>query len=129
MSSAAQNGSSKAGEFRRSAERGFPEALSITPIRVLVVDDLSTNQKVLRHVVEKCGPVRVETCGSGEEATRLCRERPFDLVLMDLHMPEMTGFEAGAEILAARNGPFTPGGCPDGRRDPAGLREDGGDRI
>ncbi len=106
MKNPAANGSSAVGEFGRSAARTGSAALSSGPINVLVVDDLATNQKVLRHVVEKCGSVRVETCGSGGEAVRLCRERAFDLVLMDLHMPEMTGFEAGAEILTARTGPL-----------------------
>ena len=106
MSGPVINGYSQAGDVRRPAERVRAEALSSDPVDVLVVDDLATNRKVLRHVVEKCGSVRVETCGSGGEAVRLCRERNFDLVLMDLHMPGMTGFEAGAEIVAARDGPL-----------------------
>lgn len=72
-------------------------------IRVLVVDDLPTNQKILRHIIEKFGAA-VDTCESGEEAVRLCAENDYELVLMDLHMPSMSGFEAGERILRDRKG-------------------------
>ncbi|MFP4352342.1 MAG: response regulator [Puniceicoccaceae bacterium] len=106
MSRPSINGFPKTEGTRSPAEGACPDVLSADSVDVLVVDDLPTNQKVLRHVVEKCPPVRVRTCGSGVEAIRLCRERKFELVLIDLHMPDMTGFEAGAAILAEREGPF-----------------------
>lgn len=75
------------------------------PLKVLVVDDLPTNRKVLKHLVEKCG-VAADVCGSGEEAIRLCGDGAdgYHLVLMDLHMPGMSGFEAGEEIVRRRAG-------------------------
>ena len=67
-------------------------------IRVLLAEDSRINQKVVRELLERAG-VEVIVAGHGGEALeRLEREGPFDLVLMDLQMPELDGFEAAALI-------------------------------
>jgi signal transduction histidine kinase/DNA-binding response OmpR family regulator len=80
-----------------------PAAPSITPtraaqrLRVLVAEDNPVNQKLAQHLLERRGhtPILVS---NGREAVELTARDRFDLVLMDLQMPEMDGFEATAAI-------------------------------
>jgi signal transduction histidine kinase/DNA-binding response OmpR family regulator len=80
-----------------------PAAPSITPtraahrLRVLVAEDNPVNQKLAQHLLERRGhtPILV---ANGREAVELTERDRFDLVLMDLQMPEMDGFEATAAI-------------------------------
>jgi CheY-like chemotaxis protein/HPt (histidine-containing phosphotransfer) domain-containing protein len=61
--------------------------------RILLVDDNATNRKVASQILLKAGCV-VETATSGQEAIdRLSADSAFDLVLMDIQMPEMDGME------------------------------------
>jgi class 3 adenylate cyclase len=67
------------------------------PPRILVVDDTPHNRKLLADVLEVKG-YAVSTAATGAEAlARLARERP-DLVLLDVVMPEMSGYEVCEEI-------------------------------
>ncbi len=60
--------------------------------RVLVVEDNSVNRKLARCMLEKLGCI-VFTAESGAEALELAAQLPFDLVLMDWHMPKLDGLE------------------------------------
>jgi CheY-like chemotaxis protein len=66
-------------------------------LRVLVADDNAVNQKLARRVLEKRRCL-VETVNSGVGVLRALESHTFDLVLMDIQMPEMDGFEATAAI-------------------------------
>lgn len=61
-------------------------------LNVLIVDDLETNRTVLRHLLEALACNSVEA-GSGIEALSLLHSEYFDMVLLDIHMPEVSGFE------------------------------------
>ncbi len=61
--------------------------------RVLVAEDNLINQKVVREFLNLSGII-VEIADNGKEALELLQKSPFDAVLMDIHMPEMDGFEA-----------------------------------
>lgn len=65
--------------------------------RILVAEDSPTNQLVAKAYLEREG-YRVEIAGNGREAVEACRNRPFDLVLMDVSMPDMDGIEAARLI-------------------------------
>ena len=61
-------------------------------LRILVVDDEKDYCEVLKMILENNGYV-VETCFNGKEALDILEERSFDVVVSDLSMPVMDGFE------------------------------------
>ena len=72
-------------------------AKSPKPLRILVADDNLVNRKVAAAVLEKQG-MAVTIARNGREAVDATAGQRFDLVLMDVQMPEMDGFEATAAI-------------------------------
>ncbi len=65
--------------------------------RVLVVDDNSVNRKILARQLELAG-TSADMAAGGEEALALWRSRRYDLMLADLQMPDMDGFELARRI-------------------------------
>ena len=70
---------------------------------MLIAEDNFPNQKVAVLLLKKLG-VRMDLAENGSVALEHMMARPYDLVLMDCHMPEMNGYEAAAEIRR-REGP------------------------
>jgi two-component system, sensor histidine kinase and response regulator len=65
--------------------------------RILLVDDEPINQKVGVAILKKFG-IDSAVANNGREAVRMNEESHYDLILMDIQMPEMSGFEATEEI-------------------------------
>jgi two-component system sensor histidine kinase/response regulator len=65
--------------------------------RVLIVDDNAVNQRVAARMVERLGG-RADVAADGLEALDALHRIPYDIVLMDCHMPEMDGFDATREL-------------------------------
>ncbi len=61
--------------------------------RVLIVEDNMTNQMIAKELLWPIG-LTVEQAYNGEQAVEMITHGVYDLVLMDLHMPIMNGFEA-----------------------------------
>ena len=74
----------------------------IRPLRILVVDDAPQNIDLLVNVLAK-GRHEVASAANGRAGVDLYCAQPFDLVLMDVHMPVMDGFEAAREIRHIEN--------------------------
>ncbi len=82
-------------EDQASDQPTKPEAISQSakPLDILLAEDNAVNQIVVVRMLEKQGH-RVCVASNGKDAVATCYSRPFDLILMDVQMPEMNGFEA-----------------------------------
>ena len=68
-----------------------------SPLRVLLAEDNVVNQRVGRRLIEKFGH-SVVVAGDGRQAVRALDEQDFDVIFMDVQMPELDGLEATAAI-------------------------------
>jgi signal transduction histidine kinase len=76
-------------------------------IRILIVDDREENILALEAALKGCGYI-VMTATSGNEAVRLVSENDFFVILLDVQMPIMDGFETARHIRAVRSAKATP---------------------
>ncbi len=67
--------------------------------KILVIEDNDKNRKLARDVLTFRG-YRVVEAGTAEDGLKLAEESPPDLVLMDIHLPGMSGIEALGELRA-----------------------------
>jgi two-component system, sensor histidine kinase len=76
-----------------------PKGIVQPGLRVLVVDDNAINRLVARRLLEsaRCEVAEVD---DGEQAVQVASRRPFDIILMDLHMPGVDGIEATRQLRA-----------------------------
>lgn len=72
---------------------------------ILVVDDESVNRKVVEHIMKENTMYEVVGCASGKEALEILEKRVVQLILLDIWMPEMDGFETLKHIQEKYNIP------------------------
>ena len=70
---------------------------SLAGLRIMVVEDNLVNQKIVTKFLMKWD-VTVDVSENGKIAVEKARHNIYDLILMDLHMPEMNGYDATLEI-------------------------------
>jgi len=77
------------------------------PLRILVAEDNSINQKVILHILRRLGYC-AEAVPDGEAVLRQFAQTSFDVVLMDVHMPVMDGYEATRRLREQQTNGDTP---------------------
>jgi CheY-like chemotaxis protein len=76
-----------------------PEMGKRHPLRILLAEDNRVNQKVALRILEQSG-YRADIASNGKEALECVTRQAYDVILMDVQMPEMDGLEAAGQILA-----------------------------
>ena len=85
------------------APKQVPVLAPDRPLRVLVVEDHPLNQLLTLRLLEKKGH-QTRLAANGEEALAVLEQETFDLILMDVQMPQMNGFDATARIREREQG-------------------------
>lgn len=88
---------SKVSEITPTRKKGFEEPSVLEGRHILVVDDSSDNLVLVSRLISKVGGV-VETAADGLEGLEKVSKNNYDVVLMDLEMPQMDGIEALKQI-------------------------------
>jgi PAS domain S-box-containing protein len=94
-------------------KNGFEEKIDTTAtirwegsqLRILLVEDDQINLKFEEYLLNKLG-LEVTTAGDGKECLARLEKEKFDMVLMDIHMPMMSGIDAVKEIRRSEEGGF-----------------------
>jgi PAS domain S-box-containing protein len=86
-----------AAQERQEKRPAASSPTAVHPLRVLLAEDNAVNQKLVVRLLEKQGH-QVVVAENGYQALACLQQQAFDLILMDVQMPEMGGFEATAAI-------------------------------
>ena len=93
---------------RTPSRTGITElAATIQGKQILLVEDNEANQFVTRLFLSRAG-LQVTSALNGREAVELVTENSYDLILMDMHMPEMDGIQATLQIRQMKHGNEIP---------------------
>ena len=73
--------------------------------RVLVADDSPFALELIKAILDKAGCTQLMGAGGGREALALADEAPFDVVLLDVTMPDMNGYDVARQLRATTGRP------------------------
>ena len=72
------------------------------PFRILVAEDNLINQKLIRNIFELLG-YKIDIAANGIEVLEALKRKIYDVIFMDIQMPEMNGYETTRIIISHRN--------------------------
>lgn len=78
------------------------QSIEASSPRILIVDDQKSNIRLLEHTLRRAGFVEVSSTVEPRDVAAMHLEHRYDLILLDLQMPEMTGFQVMAELQEVR---------------------------
>jgi PAS domain S-box-containing protein len=87
---------------KHETERVSNKQAEIKNLNVLVAEDMPLNQLLIKIILNNFG-FKVDIAGNGKIAIEKLQQKKYDLVLMDLQMPEMNGFDATAYVRNTMN--------------------------
>jgi len=78
-------------------------------VKILLVEDQLINQKLMKSVLEK-GGYEVTPANDGESALNLLKDNSYDIILLDIQMPEVNGYEVAIRLreMEKETGTYTP---------------------
>lgn len=86
-------GASTSVEVLNNSKEGMPQLPSLHSLKILVAEDNLINQKVVKNTLTRQG-AQVTIAGNGQEAIAQMKQASFDVILMDIQMPEVDGYKA-----------------------------------
>ena len=107
---------------RRAASKppAAPSRREVVAAKILIVDDEADQRTVIYHSLRLAG-YDVTEAADGEEALKKLKRKPFDLVVLDIMMPRMTGYEVLDAIREMPSRADTPVIVVTAKHDPAGV--------
>jgi CheY-like chemotaxis protein len=82
--------------------------LNIADAHILIVDDQAANVQLLEQLLSEAGYTNLSTTMNPRDACTLHEEHPYDLILLDIQMPQMDGFEVMERLKATQSDPYLP---------------------
>ncbi|MEL7036112.1 MAG: response regulator [Cyanobacteria bacterium J06592_8] len=84
-------------QTRLKSAQDIPLLAKTLPLRILLAEDHLVNQKVALQILQRMG-YRADIAGNGLEVLEALQRQPYDVILMDMQMPEMDGLETARHI-------------------------------
>jgi two-component system, sensor histidine kinase len=81
----------------QEAKHAVTNTPSLSGIKILLVEDSEDNQRLITRFLNAAG-AEVETADNGGEGVTMAMQKPYDLVLMDIQMPILDGYEATEKL-------------------------------